>query len=335
MGAKAKPKAKSKLTAKPKLKGLTKSASKAKAKGTPKATVSVGKGPGSDAKQVKPDDPLAHAFYGDTQGFIAVKTGLASKILEDGYKVEVRDHVPCSSVPATSVKGLTANWPDAVDCTVLEVHGVPAKTLDVKNGRILTKHLSPNFLRDGVFKTRGAAEYKNVPCPLCGKKLDDKADQRGQVGLRRYMKQAFMVTPCDNAKCVELQAERQMRLNSGKTLWLYHITDKESAALIRDAGGKMLRGSGGNAGGAIYFGLSAKDAAGKALHHGVILKCRVSIGSAMDHDKLKGHTFAGLIKKKHDCVWGKIGYKTKSYIVYSWDQVSVAAEVDKDDNVIG
>merc|ERR1712032_585279 len=86
--------------------------------------------------------------------------------------------------------------------------------------------------------------------------------------------------------------------------------------------------------GGIYFGLSPADCSSKALHHGVILKCRVQIGLALKHDKCKDHTFASLIKEKRDCVWGNIGYKSKSYIIYSWDQVQVAAEVDDKDNVI-
>lgn len=232
------------------------------------------------------------------------------------------------------VQAVSANWKDATDIIALEVHGVPATMLDVAKGRILTKHLKGKHLRDGVFYTRGAEQYKGVPCPLCGKKIDDAADERGQVGLRRYIQQAFMCVPCSNPSCVKLQVDRQKRLDAGKTLWLYHITDREKANLIKKSGGKMLRGMTGNAGGGVYFGLSAKDAAGKALSSGVILKCRVQVGSPLSHDKCAGHTFAKLIKQKKDCVWGKIGYKTKSYIVYSWDQVQVAAEVDEDDNVV-
>lgn len=330
------PKAKSKSKPLPKTKAKAKAVAKTKAKAKAKKNSPGAKAAavGCDAEVVKPDHPMAHRFYGDTQAFIAVPSNLAPKILADGYKVEVRDHVPCSSVPTTSVKALNANWPDVKDCLALEVHGVPGKELDVANGRVLTKHLKPQYLRDGVFMTRGAGDYMDAPCPLCGKKMSDKADQRGQIGLRRYIKQAFMVTPCDNPSCVELQVERQKRLNSGPTLWLYHITSKASAELIKKAGGKMIRGAYGNAGGGIYFGLSAQDCVKKALSSGVILKCRVQIGKPLDKDSLAKHSFASLIKNKKDCVWGKIGYSTKSYIVYSWDQVQVAAEVDKNDKLL-
>lgn len=292
------------------------------------------KGVAADANEVDPTDPVAHRFYGDTQAFIAVKTEIVSKILEEGYKVEVRDAVPCSSVPMVSVRAVLRNWPDCTDCTALEVHGVDDGMINVSKGRIETKHLAPEHLRDGVFFTRDAAQYADAPCPLCKKIISGKADERGQVGLRRYIQQAFMVVPCDNPECVDLQVQRQKRLDEGRTLWLYHITDRESADKIKAAGGKMLRGGGGNAGGGIYFGLSPADCSSKALHHGVILKCRAQIGLALKHDKCKNHTFASLIKERRDCVWGNIGYKSKSYIIYSWDQVQVAAEVDDKDNII-
>lgn len=319
--------------AKAKAKKLALAVKKKAVKATPKAAPK-GKSVGCDAAVVKPSDALAHRFYGGTQAFIAVASSIVPKVLADGYKVEVRDHVPCSSVPTTSVKAMSANWPDVKDCIALEVHGVPDKELDVANGRVLTKHLQSKHLRDGVFMTRGAGDYANAPCPLCGKKLSDKADQRGQIGLMRYTNQAFMVTPCDSPKCIALQVDRQKRLNSGPTLWLYHITSKESAALIKKAGGKMVRGAYGNAGGGIYFGLSAEDCLKKAQSKGVILKCRVQIGKPLEKDNCASHSFAKLIQEKKDCVWGKIGYSTKSYIIYSWDQVQVAAEVDKSDKVV-
>jgi len=325
------PKAKAKAKAKGLPKVKAKAGTKAKAKAAPK-----GKGSTKtvlEPEPVLPTDPLAFRFYGDTQAFIAVKTSLVPKILEEGYKVEVRDHVPCSVVPANSVKAMSANWKDVEDCVALEIHNVPKSQIDVASGRVLTKHLDPKYLRDGVFMTRGASDYTNAPCPICGKKMSDKADQRGQIGLRRYVQQAFMVTPCDDPACVALQVDRQKRLNSGKTLWLYHITDRKSADLIKQAGGKMLRGAGGNAGGGIYFGLSAEDCERKALHSGVILKCRVQVGKPFSKDACTNHSFAKLLKAKQDCVHGKIGYSTKSYIIYSWDQVQVAAEVDINDKV--
>lgn len=331
MAPKAKaPKAKAKVKSKMAIKV------KAKAKTPPKkAKVAVATaGGGLDAEQVLPSHPLAHRFYGDTQAFLACATKFAPKVLEEGYKVEVRDAVPCSSVPATSVKAYSANWPDVKDCVALEVHGVPAGKIDVANGQVKTKHLEPKYIRDGVFMTRGATDYVDAPCPLCGKKLSDKADQRGQIGQLRYIKQAFMVTPCEDPKCVEMQVDRQKRLNNGKTLWLYHITSKSSADLIKKAGGKMVRGACGNAGGGIYFGLTAQDCVKKAQSKGVILKCRVQVGSPYAKDNCEDHSFAKLIKDKKDCVWGKIGYSTKSYIIYSWDQVQVAAEVDKNNKVV-
>merc|ERR1719469_1085259 len=142
-----------------------------------------------------------------------------------------------------------------------------------------------------------------------------------------------MVSPCDNPECLQLQVDRQKRLDEGPALWLYHITSRASADLVKSAGGKMVRGAYGNAGGGIYFGLDAKDCLKKAQHKGVILKCRVQIGTRLDDDTLTKHTFANLLKAKRDCVWWTVGYKTKSYIIYSWDQVQVAAEVDADDNV--
>jgi len=290
---------------------------------------------GEDVEEADPSDPLAHTFYGDTQAFIAVKTDLVPTILEEGFKAKTRDFVACASNPMTSVYGLSKSQPDCNDITVLEVHGVDPAVIDVPNGKINARWLEAKHLRDGVFFQRGAGDYANAPCPLCGQSMRHKADERGRCGLHRYTNKGFVCTPCDNPDCMEMQRKRQKRLDQGKTVWLYHMTSRENADLIKNAGGKMIRGAGGNAGGGIYFGTSPNDCWWKAMSRGVILKCRVQIGYGLGHNACKDHTFADLVKDCKDCVWGHVRYLTKSYIVYSWDQIQVAAEVDYNGDVIG
>jgi hypothetical protein len=289
---------------------------------------------GLDAQQVTASDLDFYRIYGSTQAFIAVKSELAPAVLKEGYKVSLRDAVPCSIDPPGGVQAFR-NHNEAMDMTVLEVHDVPEDLLDREAGKIKTKHLENKHLRDGAFRTRGKHEYADAPCPLCGQIIPDRAEERGRVDLSRWLHGAFMVVPCDNDACIQQQQQRQQRLDTGKTLWLYHETDRTSAELIKAAGGKMIRGTDGVGGGGIYLGLSASDCREKSLHDCVILKCRVKIGEVLNGDDMNSTwTFAKLICQGKDTLWLRLCYGSKSYVVHSWDQVQVAGEVDDEGNYI-
>jgi len=298
-----------------------------------------------DAVEVRPTDPDLYSNYGGIQAYIAVKTDLVDKVLQEGYKCAKRTAVPCSFDPIVGITGLRRHEKDS-DQTVLEVCGLEAN-IDREACCINTKlsdgtpGLEPKHLKRGTFMTRGAKEYEGVNCPICNKAIVDSAD-RGRVGNHTYISGGFKVVPCDNEECHGMQVERQQRLEKGRHLWLYHITDESSALLIQQAGGKMIRGKSGNVGGGIYFGTSPKDCITKTLHGadkskqqltGACLKCRVKVGDVLDQDSCTQMTFAKLIKQKKDTYWGTIGYTTKSYVVYSWDQVQVASRVNEDGTV--
>lgn len=133
--------------------------------------------------------------------------------------------------------------------------------------------LDPRYLRDGVVMVRGAAEYADAPCPFCRNPIP--AEGRGHVGRRRYVQDAFMVVPCPSEECVEMQRERQARLEQGESLKLYHQTSRAIADAIRDSG-KMIRGYTGIVGGGIYFAETPRETEWKCEHgavDGVVLEC--------------------------------------------------------------
>ena len=52
---------------------------------------------------------------------------------------------------------------------------------------------------------------------------------------------------------------RQERLRHDEVMTLYHQTSTGVADIIREGGGRLLRGSGGIAGGGLYFAFSPRE----------------------------------------------------------------------------
>ena len=155
---------------------------------------------------------------------------------------------------------------------VPQVVGVPEDELDRANSKILPStqtdgkpHLPPHRLSDGVFYTRADEQSSSAPCPLCGETLDPAlCAARGKIGWARYLDGAFVVTPCRKTQCVAKMKARQERLRGTSSapkapVKGYHQCTPQVAEAIKQAGGRMLRGAHGIAGGAIYFAQSARE----------------------------------------------------------------------------
>merc|ERR1711937_287812 len=93
------------------------------------------------------------------------------------------------------------------DVTVLEVYGMPDDMIDYEAGKLNTKHLSGAYIRTGLFLSRDSS-YVNTPCPVCDQLIPDVSQQRGQVGLARFIFDAFMVVPCQEPSCWKAQEAR-------------------------------------------------------------------------------------------------------------------------------
>ena len=106
--------------------------------------------------------------------------------------------------------------------------------------------------------------------------------------------------------------------------WLFHETNEQAAGAILK--GSMARGSGGAAGGGIYFAQTPALARQKAHNHGVMLKCLVYLGNIreinMQDDAVRGLTFAELRKQGFDAA--RLTFMNgDEYAVYNRDQVLV------------
>ena len=163
------------------------------------------------------------------------------------------------------------------------------------------------------------------------------------MGLARYYDAAFVVSPCPS--CLDKNKERQQRLDAHAPKTLYHRTTKTVARLVKEQGGRMLRGQGGIAGGGIYFAESPEQTLWKAELSGkgqgsVILECRVAAGNVqvLDRDADPRLTFRALAQRGYDSVLVQRGICQEpgpgfgkpsgdEYVVYSWDQVQVVREV--------
>lgn len=283
--------------------------------------------------------------YGDTVAYLAVQTSLAETILRDGYKATKRDAVPCAFTPEEAVAARFSHYPDDKDVIVIEVFGISDDKLDRCAGKIRVKHLTPEHLRSGCVIARDSSEHQDVPCPFCRELIPEaeRAAKRGKVGVHRYVDGAFAASPCCAERCVV----RQARLQNGMCRKLYHQTSKTTAQRIYVAGGKMVRGSGGVAGGGIYFAESARETEwkweAKDPSEPVVLECEVRVGTVKEvgRDGDRGITFASLASEDLDsvlCDRGKCEvegpHKGKpsgnEVIVYSWDQVRVLREVPRD-----
>lgn len=286
-------------------------------------------------------------LYGDTQAFLAVPREHEESVLDQGYICKKRAQVPIW-LPDNmdgSVKAMRTHHANVTDTVVFEVHGVPEENIDRKTGKIQSARLSPKHIRRGTFKNdESAVRFISTPCPLCNKMIPELASERGHVGLARFRKNAFAVTPCTDPQCEQMQELRQASLDEGEELTLYHQTSPSDAKKIKECGGKMCRGSGGAAGAGIYLARSVRETEWKTEHHGVVLECKVRVGR-VKHVKQADKkqidvTFAKLIQENFDSVLIDRGtcpngaHKGQpsgdEYVVYSWDQVKVLREVPRD-----
>lgn len=114
---------------------------------------------------------------------------------------------------------------------------------------------------------------------------------------------------------------RRAQAWSCQTRVLYHQTDAAAADAITRSG-KMRRGTGGLAGGGIYFATCLQDTDRKAHRKGAYLECRVELGrvkhisangdASITYRSLKGQGFDSVLIPRPN------GHE---YVVYSWDQV--------------
>jgi len=123
------------------------------------------------------------------------------------------------------------------------------------------------------------------------------------------------------------KVDREKRLKDGQVLTLYHQTSPESAKNIAKER-KMIRGSSGMAGPAIYFAKS-KEATNnrKATSLGAYIKAKVKLGTSKTIKGAEQNTnFTNLLKEGYDSViiakstWSADG-SNNEYVVYNWDQV--------------
>lgn len=280
--------------------------------------------------------------YADTQAFLAVEHAKVDAVLREGYRCSRRSEVPVylGRDMWKAARALRRHH-DISDTVILEVYGVDEFLINRERGKIMTTHLAPCHLRKGIV---GSHCYQHVPCTYCGELLPEAESERGLVGLARFFEEDFVVVPCPNPGCREAQHARQQRLNDGPELILYHQTSRENADSIWWCGGKLLRGPSGAAGAGIYFAETARHTEHKAEHHGVVLECRVRVGkqhAIEQHDKKPVPiTFTALARMGCDsllvdrglCWRGKHKGEPagNEIVVYSWDQVQVIREVDRD-----
>lgn len=198
----------------------------------------------------QPTERVANEEYTEVYGWISVPRGIVETVLEHGYTCKSRAHVPISFDPLFADRARRQHQSER-ESVSLEVHGLSEELLpssDRKAGHFTNvKHLPPEFLRLGDIRTRMMSEYVNAPCPFCGDLIADKAEMRGQVGLTRTISGVFQVSPCTNSACQEDMKKRQWRLEAEKPWTLYHATTTHVAKEILRGGGKMIRGSGGQA----------------------------------------------------------------------------------------
>jgi len=219
--------------------------------------------------------------------------------------------------------------------------------------------LDKKFLSTGQFFQRGTADYATAPCPFCQGSLAGLEACRGQVGRANFIRNAFMVSPCPEEKCIKAQVQRQRRLDDPDNVRkLYHACSRATADLIKRSGGKFKCGSKGAGGGGIYFAHTPREVEWKAADRGgpsggaeyVVFECTVRMGRGYEGSRDEDHmTFAELIQKgQYDsCILdrGGTGYPLPpppvpgtregchpgyEFVVYSWDQVDILGEVPRD-----
>ena len=126
------------------------------------------------------------------------------------------------------------------------------------------------------------------------------------------------------------QHSRQQRLDQGSVIDGFHQTDASAARSILSSD-EMYPGSGGLAGGGIYFATSAELTEYKAQHKGVVLRARVQLGRVKTLGPSGDHSMTGsrLLAEGYDSVKIMRSAGTE-YVVYSSDQVSQIRQVGSD-----
>ena len=125
-----------------------------------------------------------------------------------------------------------------------------------------------------------------------------------------------------SASSASSSSDRRTRLREGGHTTLYHQTSSDVAAsIISDQ--KMLRGSGGMAGGGIYFAVSQSDTHHKAQSKGVILQVQVQLGriKTISSNGDSSVSFQSLQAEGYDSVMIPRSGGTE-YVVYNQDQAS-------------
>ena len=118
----------------------------------------------------------------------------------------------------------------------------------------------------------------------------------------------------------------------GNTRYLFHVTDAASASSILSSQ-RMLRGSGGLAGGGIYFAETEQLARQKAQNQGVCLRARVKLGAQRTLTSSDSSiTFSSLFNSGYDSV--RLTFRNgDEFVVYNFDQV-IASSRSKPWNAI-
>jgi len=232
-----------------------------------------------------------------------------------------------------------------------------------------THVLDKKWLSRGEVFIRSPTEYAGIPCPFCKQPLPGLEGERGQVGVAKYIKDAFMVVPCFNLACIKAQEDRQERLQKEPKMKLYHAASRSKADLIISYG-KFIRGTYGAGGGGIYMAHTPRETEWKAEESGsmlrdavaenpsvgyIVLECEVSMGRPKLGGRWEqGMSFANLQQEDggpYDSFIldrGQTGYPNGTvpdapvvgtregthpgyeFVVYSWDQVKVLGETARD-----
>jgi hypothetical protein len=160
---------------------------------------------------------VSHEKWSGVVGYISVPAAIADKVLGDGYRCGPhREHVPLSFDPLFGDRMRRQNQSGETESVCLEVYNLSDELkakLDRERGWLVgVTHLPAQHLRDGSFTMRAKSEYEGVPCPLCGKDLDDNVDARLKVGRMCMTGGAFRCVPCDNEECIAKMVESNSAL---------------------------------------------------------------------------------------------------------------------------
>eukprot|EP00296_Roombia_truncata_P007811 JP446264.1.p1 GENE.JP446264.1~~JP446264.1.p1 ORF type:complete len:290 (+),score=16.54 JP446264.1:43-912(+) len=179
-----------------------------------------------------------------------------------------------------------------------------------------------------------ACAGSTAPCSQCYQKLmvSSMRSSSGAEAARNMQQVLFGVDGTSVSLSHSAVDDRAHRLR-GHTMRLFHQTDSDAAQGILRNG--FQRGSGGLAGGGIYFADNEVDTCHKAHRFGVILSATVLLGNVknMSSSGDRNVTFKSLLDRGYDSVM--IPRSGTEYAVYNSDQVTdirIAAYYDKHSN---